>query len=536
MEPSLIETFPAAGWILFCLGLYLVVVVVVGIGYSRNVRDSDDLAVCGRQMSLVFLVPSIVATWICAGAMMGAAGAAMLYGMQGVLFDPWAPALGMVLVGLLFAFRMRKARYTTLTDFFEHRFGRFSAVLYTITQVLSAIAWLGGQLVAMGIIVHLTTGLSMQTAVFMATLAIIIATTCGGLWALSRIDAMGFVLIVAGLVVLLPFALGQAGGLGDLLATGRNWSDLPTWSMTIESEAAGGYLGYVGLLAVLLYISAWITLSVGDVPSQVLMQRALAARNERTAVTGFVLSGILYLVLGMIPVLIGIAIFTSGMVEGVTDIEGRAEHILPWAAYQLLPAWASTLFIVSLAAAIVSTCGDNALIVSTLIGHNLYRMFRPRADRVEVLRVIRVAIPIVGVCGMAIALYAETVYRLIVLSGGIQLATICAAYILGTFWRKANRAGAVSSFLAGLISWVVLFRYWALPATDFSQEDAIFIAVVPAAVLSFATLIVVSLATQRVDPPRPMRTSDGADMSGMPGFFWSRNHGNQGQAAGRSGR
>jgi solute:Na+ symporter, SSS family len=509
MEPNLIETFPTAGWILFCLGLYLVVVVALGIRYSRNVRNSDDLAVCGRQMTLVFMVPSIVATWICAGAMMGAAGAALLHGMQGILFDPWAPALGMVLVGLLFAFRMRKARYTTLTDFFEHRFGRISALLYTITQILSAIAWLGGQLVAMGIIVHLTTGMNMQVAIFIATIAIIIATSCGGLWALSRIDAIGFVLILAGLLILLPAALGQVGGLSELLATGRNWSDLPTWSMKIESEADGGYLGYVGLLAVLLYLSAWITLSVGDLPSQVLMQRALAARNERTAVAGFVISGILYLVMGMIPVLIGIAIFTSGMADGVKDIETQAEQILPWAASQLLPGWASTLFIVSLAAAIVSTCGDSALIVSTLVGHNLYRMLKPNADQVEVLKVIRVAIPIVGLCGMAVALYAETVYRLIVLSGGIQLATICAAYILGSFWRKANSAGAVSSILIGLISWVILFRFWALPATDFSQEDAIFIALVPAAFLSFVTLVLVSLATQRVDPPRPMRGPDG---------------------------
>jgi solute:Na+ symporter, SSS family len=120
-----------------------------------------------------------------------------------------------------------------------------------------------------------------------------------------------------------------------------------------------------------------------------------------------------------------------------------------------------------------------------------------------------VTIPIVGLCGMAVALYAETVYRLIVLSGGIQLATICAAYILGSFWRKANSAGAVSSILIGLISWVILFRFWALPATDFSQEDAIFIALVPAAFLSFVTLVLVSLATQQVDPPRPMRGPDG---------------------------
>ena len=52
-----------------------------------------------------------------------------------------------------------------LWDFFEHRFRRVSVLLYTITRILSAIAWLDGQLVAMGIIVHLTTGIRMGSAI-----------------------------------------------------------------------------------------------------------------------------------------------------------------------------------------------------------------------------------------------------------------------------------------------------------------------------------------------------------------------------------
>jgi hypothetical protein len=61
-----------------------------------------------------------------------------------------------------------------------------------------------------------------------------------------------------------------------------------------------------------------------------------------------------------------------------------------------------------------------------------------------------------------------------------------------------------------------------MPATDFFEEDAIFIAMVPAAAISLLTLIFVSLATQKSNPPKPMRTLDGEDMSAMPKFFWSK--------------
>ncbi len=533
MEDSILQQFSTSNWILAFLGIYLLIIVFLGVFYSRKVHDSDDLAVAGRNLTFIYMVPSIIATWICAGAMMGAAGYAFLFGMQGVIFDPWAPALCMVIIGIFFAYRMRKARYTTITDFFNHRYNKFTGFLYTIIQILSALAWLGGQLVALGIIVFLTTGFNMQWAVFIATIAIIIVTTFGGLWALSRVDMIGFILIVVGLLIMFPVVMGEVGGLGELFQIAENWAELPTWSM---APVAGeeGYLWYTGLFGILLYISAWASLSLGDVPSQVLMQRALAAKDEKTAVAGFLTSGALYLILGLIPVMIGIAIFTTGMLDGVAVTE--AENVLPWAAYTFLPPWAGILFIVALAAAIISTSGDNALIISTLIGHNLYRYFKPQATGKEVLKIVRICIPIVTLIAMIIALYAETVYKLIVLSGGIQLATIFAAYALGYFWKKANVAGAISSFFTGLVSWIIIYLM-VLPETmdanmdilvegevymQWAMDDAIFIALVPAAAISILTLIVVSLLTQKTNAPRPMLSNDGQDMNKLPKFFWSK--------------
>ncbi len=533
MGNSILPVFSTANWILLLLGSYIVLIIVLGLFYSRRINIADDLTIAGRQLSFVFMVPSIIATWICAGAMMGAAGYAFLFGMQGVIFDPWAPALCMVLIGIFFAYRMRKAKYTTITDYFNHRYGNLSGFLYTIIQILSAMAWLGGQLVALGIIVYLTTGFNMQIAVIIAAVAIIIVTGFGGLWALSRIDTIAFALILIGLLILLPAVIGEVGGFGELIQRAENWAELPTWSMRMESGEEG-YLWYTGILGILLYISAWASLSLGDVPSQVLMQRALAAKTVKTAVAGFLTSGVLYLTIGMIPVLIGISVFTTGMLEGIPVTE--AENVLPWAAYNFLTPWAGVLFIVTLAAAIISTSGNSALIIATLIGHNIFRYIKPHAADSEVLKVARISIPVVTLLAMAIALYFETVYKLIVLSGGIQLATIAGAYIIGYFWIKANAAGAISSFFTGLISWIIIYQS-VLPATmqanmdvvvegevymDWARDDAIFISLIPAAVISFLTLVIVSLLTQKKYPPLPMRTRNGEDMTNMPRFFWSK--------------
>lgn len=519
----MVEVFASAKWILLFIGLYLIVIIYLGLRYSNRITESDDWALASRSLTLPYLVPSIVATWICAGAIMGAAGWGYLFGFQGVVFDPWGPFLTMILIGFFFAGRMRKLGYTTVVDFFSTRFGTLMGFLYMIIQILAAIGWLGGQLLALGIIVHLTTGFNMTIAVVIATAVLIIVTYYGGLWALSRVDVIGFVLILAGLLVMFPMVMKQLGGFGYFLTIAENWGELPSFALwPLPGEQ--GYLWYAGLIGITYYIAAWASLGLGDVNSQVLLQRALAAKDHRTATRGFFISGFFYLFLGMIPVMIGIAMFTWGLELNPET----AEFVLPWVAGNFLPAWAGILFIVSLAAAIISTSGDNCLIVATLIGHNVYRQIRPEVTKRQELRVVRIATPIVALVAMCIALYFGSVYRLIVFTGAIALCTVFAPYVFGFFWKKANNAGAVASYFAGLVSWVI-FYFLTLPITkeanldmlvegevfmEWAIWDALYIALIPATIVGLITMVIVSLATQKSSPAKPIVDAQGNPVGG----------------------
>ncbi|MCC5909200.1 MAG: hypothetical protein JJT76_02015 [Clostridiaceae bacterium] len=536
MTESVISVFGTADLILTLLVIYIGVILFLGFRYSRKVKESDDLAFAGRNLSLPFIVPSIVATWICAGAIMGAAGEAYLFGFQGIIFDPFGPVLMMFLVAIFFAFRLRRSCYNTVVDFFASRYNKNMGMLYMIIQVIAATGWLGGQMVALGIIVNLTTGFNMVVATIIATIiatiVVIIVTAFGGLWALSRADAISFVLIIAGLLLMFPVVMGELGGFRNFLAIAENWGELPTFAMIPVAAEDGGYLWYTGLLAIMYYLAAWASLGIGDINSQVLLQRVLAARDEKTAVRGFAISSVVYLVLGLIPVTVGIAMFTYGLELPL----GQTEMLLPWVADYMLSPMAGTIFIVSLAAAIISTGGDSCLIVSTLVGYNLYEHFRPGATQKQKLKVMRIAIPIIAIIAMTIALIFGTVYRLIIFSGAISLATIVAPYVVGFFWKKANSTGAIASFFGGLITWGVSFMLL-LPITkdaNFEEElieagvamdwaiwDAIYMALVPAAIIGFILMIVVSLKTQNSDPPKPFLNAKGEEMDDKL-FFWSK--------------
>jgi len=95
---------------------------------------------------------------------------------------------------------------------------------------------------------------------------------------------------------------------------------------------------------------------------------------------------------------------------------------------------------------------------------------------------------------------------------------MAAPYLIGMYWKKANHYGALASFFSGVISWVALAFYY-YPTTlevcegvvEDATWDAIYISSFPAFAISVVALIVVSLLTQKKDPPKVL-----TDINGKP--------------------
>ncbi|MCT4621813.1 MAG: hypothetical protein N4A62_20795 [Marinisporobacter sp.] len=529
MEQEMITVFKLKNWILFFLLLYFFAILLSGWYYSKKVQESDDLVLAGRGLTYPFLVASTLATWMGAGIILGGAGEAFTFGMQGVIFDPFSPMITLVLTGLFFAYRLRKAKYTTIVDFYTNRYSEKMGAVFVIMQFLAGLSWIAGELVALGVIIHLSTGFSMNTAVFISTLTIIIVILLGGLWALSRADAISITFVIISLLIMIPFALKEVGGIHGFIENASNYRNLPAFALIPVSPENGGFKGYSGIMGFTYFIAAWAVMSLGDLNNSTLITRALAAKNEKTAAFSFITSGLLYLFIGMIPVFIGMSVYIV-----CPDFPiNQAEHVLPWFANKYLPPWISVFLILSLAAVVVSGTGNNLLSASTLIGHNAYRLFKKDATNKNILVVIRIAIVVLGLLSMSIGIYFKSVYKLIVFAGALLFPTTTISYIGGLFWKKSNTYGAFSSFICGLVSWImgyiliypsiapqniiddVFFSSWAM-------WDTIYISAVPAFIISIIAFVIGSLVTQKIDPPKPMMDADGNIMDHEGFFFWSK--------------
>lgn len=526
-----INVFDLSGLILLCVGLFLAVAVGIGWFYRGKINSSEDFAAAGRTLTWPFIMASVVATWIGAAVILGGATEVYKYGFQGIVWDPFAPFLTLLVAGIFFVKRLRRTKFVTVGDYYRYRYGQKMAMIFSTVQALTGVAWVAAQFKSFGVIIHMTTGFDQTIATVIGASVILFVAMAGGLYALSRTDMISFIIITLSLILMLPFAFSAVGGVGAFLEGAGNVEELPQWSLfyNFTKDSAGdvhGFYWYGGMLGIIYAVSAWMAVGLGDLGCPVLNARTLAAKSEKHASKGFIVGAFVYLFLGMIPILIGVSayILTTGEMP-----DESLQYILPWFVQTHMPAWLGVMFMVSLAAAIVSTSGDAILIDSTVFTNSLIKQIKPDWDDKKLLKSLKFAMPLYAVLAFGLT-FAGGIYQLLVFAGASLFPTVTASYIFGLFWKKANHKGALASIYAGVSSWVV-FTLLIVPATtnyfdegvslfrDFGYivsegylEDAIYISAVPAFFISCAFMVGVSLATQKSDPPKVALDADGTSL------------------------
>ena len=333
---------------------------------------------------------------------------------------------------------------------------------------------------------------------------------------------LAFIILTITLLIVLPLSLDAVGGPMAFIEQAGSQDGSPPFSLfyTDELNAAGeptGFYGYLGLLGVLYMFAAWFSVAIGDIGGSVLTARALAAKDEVAATRGFVFGGFIYLVLGMIPVIVGMCAYILMPEMPEADLD----NVFPWFVQNYLPPWIGVLFFVAVSSAIVSTAGDTILTGGALIGYTLFSVIKPDSTDGQRLLVTRLSMLGFTACGLLFGLSMGNLYNLLVFAGAVGFPVTSAMMACGVLWKKANIPGAWASMAAGLLSWVAIV-FLVLPEVEGEVWDAIYIAAVPAFLFSLTAMIVVSLLTQNSHPAGPIRDVDGFDISDTKRFNWRK--------------
>ena len=507
----------------FIVGFFLVR-MGVGIWASRRVSNAADYIVAGRKLPIYMVGASVMATWFAAETLMGASSTAYQYGFQGVIFDPFGAAVCLFISGFLFTRVMRRARYLTVVDFFDHRFGKTMTVLASILQLMTYFVWTGAQMVAAGTIVNaLFPSVPLEVGMILVAVWVVGYTMLGGMLADTMLDFIQMFFTAGGVLLIFLFVMQAVGGWDAMTSITDTLYNPEPFTLTPDMEGEAGYLGYFGSMGWMYWIAAWMAIGFGSVPTQDLFQRSMSARNESTAVWGTYMAGALYLFFGIMSPLIGIMMFY--LYPGMENTDG----VLIKAALMYMPPVLTALFMAALASALMSTADSSLLAGASVVTQNLFPLFGKKLDSKDEVKWTRIMVAINGTIGIAIAVSAAVIYELGVVAWSLLLVGLFAPFALGMWWKKTNQWGAVSGYVGGFITWalfILIARNYGLGGDstmvvcggdpDCAFWDATYIASFPAFFMSLFLTVVVSLATQKVDVPKPITDIDGNVIDSSP--------------------
>ncbi|MFM8743315.1 MAG: sodium:solute symporter family transporter, partial [Cytophagales bacterium] len=184
------------------------------IGYwaSRKVKTSGDFLLAGRSLPIILSSSALFATWFGSETVFGASSEFLKGGLYSVIEDPFGAALCLLLFGLFFTRKLYRMNLLTLGDFFEVRFGKKTELITSIFLAPPYAGYIAAQLVAMGLIINVVTGLAVWQGVVASALVVTFYTYVGGMWAISITDFVQSIIIILGLLVVAFLLASRAGG------------------------------------------------------------------------------------------------------------------------------------------------------------------------------------------------------------------------------------------------------------------------------------------------------------------------------------
>ena len=399
---------------------------------SRRIRTEDDYLVAGRSLGPVLATFTVFATWFGAETCIAAAGAVYGEGLAGGSSDPFGYGLCIVLTGLLLAVPLWRLRLTTLADLFRLRFDASVERLAVVLMVPTSLFWAAAQIRAFGQVLSAASGFELEIAVTAAAGIVIAYTIFGGLLADAWTDLVQGIALIVGLGAIFV-AVARAEGLAVLgeLDPGM-WNPLgaaPRPALAIAED--------------------WAIPVVGSLVAAEVVARILASRSAAVARNATVVAGGAYLLIGLIPVTLGLA--GAVLVPGLEE----SEQVLPVLADRYLPTFLAVMFSGALVSAILSTVDSALLVAAGLVSHNVVVQLRPSMDERQRVRVARGLVAVFGVIAYLMAFRAERVYELVEQASAFGSSGIVVVVLFGLFTRVGDHRSASAALLAGVLAWVV---------------------------------------------------------------------------------
>ena len=412
--------------------IYLCFTLFIGYLASRKVKNATDFAVAGRNLSFFMSSSALLATWFGSETILGASEEFLKNGLIGVIEEPLGAGLCLIIVGAIYAKRMYRTNALTFSDVFLMKYGKKAEFISAVLSVPSFFSWIAAQFVALGLVFQLFFGCSMEIGILVGAILVIVYTTMGGMWAVSLTDTIQMIVIVLGFIAVLFVFREKVYLIGDVHHKNPDFfrlfnSDKITWWQ---------------------WLAAWMSVGLGSVASQDVFQRIISSKSERVAIGASITSGVLYLVIGMLPLciaLIGMEMYPK------LYAHHQGSFIISF-IMEKTPMWVQIMFFGALLSALLSTASGSILAPATILAENI---IKPRFKEINLLKVLRVSVVVMALFGVLIAFRGNSIFELAGIASMFTLVSLFIPFTAALFIPWVKSTGCIAAMILGLLAWVV---------------------------------------------------------------------------------
>lgn len=478
--------------------VYAIGIIVLGLVVSRRRASAEDYFLASRSMTWPVIGLALLASNISSTTLIGLAGAAYATGISVYNYE-WMATVVLAFFCVFFLPFLLRSQVYTLPEYLERRYDRRARIYFSaLTIFLNIVVDTAGTLYGGALMLQLILpAWPLWQIVAVLALSAGIYTVAGGLRAVIYTETVQAVILLGASVFIAFFAFDKAGGWDAVLAA----VDPAKLSLIRPLDDPGvPWLGLV-LGVPLLGFYFWCT-------NQFMVQRVLAAKDERHGRWGALFAGLLKLPVLYLMVLPGTAAI---LLYPRLD---RPDLVYPTLIFDLLPAGLIGIVVAGFFAAIMSSIASTFNSAATLVTMDFVRPLRPQADSAALVRAGRVTT--IALMVLAVA-WAPQIERFASLWQYLQsvlayaVPPVCALFLVGLFWRGANARGAYAAIVTGLLGGAALF-WWNVLAPQPLGLHFLLVAPILFA-LSAAVMVAVSASSA---PPPPAQV---AALLWTPAFY-----------------
>jgi SSS family transporter len=388
----------------YVIVIFSVFIMLVGFQFSRTGRNLKSFFAGGEAVPWFIGGLSLFMSFFSAGTFVAWGSIAYKYGWVAVTIQ-WTMCIGGLITGLYIAPKWKATGNLTAAEFIKERLGDKVQKSFIYIFMLVSIFIKGSVLYSVSKLVSSSLGLPIMPSTVVLGIFMISYTAVGGLWAVMVTDILQFVILTAAVFIIIPLALGEAGGLNTFLTkVPNNFFDV------VSGEYTWGFILAFALYHIFYIGGNWT-----------FVQRFTSVDSPKSASkVAFLFAGLYIIspVLWMLPPMVYQTINPS-----LTGLDTENAYLM--VCKQVLPAGLMGLMLTGMYFSTSASANTALNVVSAVFTNDIYKgTFNPHASDKQLMQVARLSSWAFGLGMIGIALIVPYI-------GGIVELTLSIGAITG---------------------------------------------------------------------------------------------------------